>query len=88
MFTGKVAVYENLCRRVYALKFEIYRAVCGIIGLFNYFGVRAGAAVIIVSAVLSVVAVPGVRHVYGAFAAVFGIIKFPVFIEICYCFQR
>ncbi len=72
-----ISVYVNLCRSVYAFKFEIHCAVRGECGFFYVLDIGAGTAVVIVAAVLSVVAVPGVRNVDFGFTAVFGIYKLP-----------
>ncbi len=88
MFANKFAVYVNLCGSVHAFEFKIRRAALGNFGLAKLFYISTCASVIIVSAVLSVVAVPCVRQVDVVFAAVFGIYEFPAGVDVLYRFQN
>ena len=78
------SVYKHICRHGCSVKLQISLSVLIHLRFFECAGIFTGSTVVIVSTVLPVLCVPGVRKRYVfSFPTVRVFIKNPVFIQYC-----
>ena len=78
--SNRFAVENDLCRCVYACKFDVKSFILAKGGSSKVFFVNAGTAIVVVTAILTVDIVPRVRNIYDRFGSVM-VAKQPILVD-------
>ena len=70
MSDNLLAVKNYSCRRVYTVEFNIKSLLIGKGGSSKGFFIKAGATIVIIAAILTILVIPSMRNIYVKLAAV------------------